>query len=296
MSDAEDERAWQEITKAMRALRDSGSSPRMIILPELSLPQTRLLDFEKMVSALNIIAIVGTDYLLDHKLRIAKNQAIVFVPNGFFKSKPSGSCARVVFGKTFPAPQEREELQGFSPSWSFEGEPRVYVFDCESLGQLGVSICYDFMDVERALMFRGKIQHLLVLSYNRDLKMFQSLADSLSRTVFCNVVVCNTGFYGGSVAVSPYYEAAERTLYSHSGAQLFTTQVVHLPVASLIQAQRGQASFREAISKRNSALQKKHRKTDRLFKNPPPGFEEGPALSARNVTLKEVLNDDQKRS
>jgi predicted amidohydrolase len=278
MNDEEDERAWQEITKAMRAFQDSGSSPKMILLPEVSLPRTRLPDFEKLVVALNLIAVTGVDYRLDHHKHLAKNEGIVFVPRGFFRSRPSRLCTRIVFGKTYPAPEESAKLKRLAPPWSFQGEFRVHVFDCEQYGRVGVSICYDFMDIERALMYRGKIQHLFVLAYNRDLKMFRSLAESLSRTVFCNVVVCNTGFYGGSIAMSPYYDANERILYSHDGASLFTTQVVRLPVAALMRAQE-RIRDKQIISK---ALGEGKRRTDRLFKDPPPGYPEDPAQLFQN--------------
>jgi predicted amidohydrolase len=277
MSAEQDEHAWQEISKAMRSFQDNESRPRLIVLPELSLPRTRLGDFEQLVSALNAIVIAGVDYRLDPIAHTAKNEGIVFVPKGFFQSKPSRYCTRVVFGKTHAAPAERAKLRQLAPSWTFEPDSTVYVFDCERYGCVGVSICYDFMDIERALLYRGQIQHLVVLAYNRDLNMFRALAESLSRTVFCNVIVCNTGHHGGSLAVSPHYEAAERVLYSHDGAKLFTAQVVNLPVQGLI---RAQADVRE---RKVPGL----RKTDFVFKDRPPGYEGGPHLSLR----KKPLND-----
>ena len=113
-------------------------------------------------------------------------------------------------------------------------------------------------------------------TYNKDIKMFQSLATSLSRTVFCNVVICNTGFFGGSLVVSPFYEAHKRVLYSHEGGELFTTQIVELPVRDLLEAQDGKA-----------------KKEVQQFKNPPPGFNVG-GIEGEQLKLFEeriLLND-----
>ncbi len=270
---AQDDHVWMETCKAMRTFQDGKTKPRFVVFPELSLPRTRMDDFGRLVGALNVIAVVGVDYMLDSKTRIARNQGIVFVPQNFFRDRPSKYCTQVVFGKTFPAPQERRDLESLVPAWTFHGDQNVYVFDCEQYGNVGVSICYDFMDIERALMYRGRIQHLFVLAYNRDVGMFKSLADSLSRTVFCNVVVCNTGYYGGSLAVSPYYSAHRRTCYAHDGAGLFTTQVIQLPVRGLIQAQSGAPPITAT------------KKVEQEFKEPPAGFRSGLQLTRRSQEL-----------
>jgi len=262
MSAAQDDYAWQEICKAMRSFKDGEVAPKFVVFPELALPRTRLEDFSKIVCSLNVIAFVGVDYLLDRDSRQARNQGMVFIPNGFWKGLRSRNCTQVIFGKSHPAPGERKALEGLDPPWSCAGDDKVYVFDADKFGRIGVSICYDFMDLERAVMYRGKIHHLLVIAYNKDLGMFKSLADSLSRTVYCNVVVCNTGAYGGSVAVSPFHLAHRRTIYAHTGNQLFTTQVVKLPIRGVEQAVQGDCG---AIS--YGARQEK------IFKDPPPGME-----------------------
>ena len=86
-------------------------------------------------------------------------------------------------------------------------------------------------------------------------------------------LVCNTAFFGGSLVVSPHYDAVRRTLYSHDGSSLFTTQTAPLPVYDLVRAQRGKKD------------KTKKRKTDRLFIDPPPGCKEMTQLSLRQVKL-----------
>ena len=71
--------------------------------------------------------------------------------------------------------------------------------------------------------------------------------------LFCNVVVCNCGKFGGSHAFSPFRVPQRRTVYRHSGLNLPNLQIVQLPLASLIERQRGTP--------------------DDQFKSLPPGYE-----------------------
>ena len=80
---------------------------------------------------------------------------------------------------------------------------------------------------------------MLVIAYNRDTDSFFHIAEALARVMYCNVLVCNTGYFGGSVAVSPYYEPWRRTVYRHNGGRMLATQVISLPVDSLNKAQLG---------------------------------------------------------
>lgn len=255
ISASEDGRAWHEIRRAMRALADHDDQPRIILLPELALPRTRLDDFERLVCSMNALTIIGVDYRLDHRTKSAKNEGLVLVPRNFWKRTPSRYAARVWFGKRDPAPAEASGFKKYASPWAFHADPNVYVFDAGPYGRIGVSICYDFMDIERALLYRGRVHHLFVIAYNRDVKLFESLAVSLSRTVFCNVVVCNTGYFGGSLVVTPYYEAFKRIGYSVDGGELFTAQCVQLPVRDLDAAIHGRDTGPSAT-----------------YKHLPPGF------------------------
>ncbi len=255
ISATEDNRAWHEIRRAMRALADHDDQPRIILLPELALPRTRLDDFEQLVCSMNSIAIVGVDYRLNHLTKSAKNEGLVIVPRNFWKRTPSRYATRVWFGKRDPAPAEASGFNSYIPPWTFDADPNVYVFNAGPYGSIGVSICYDFMDIERALLYRGRVHHLFVIAYNRDVKLFESLAVSLSRTVFCNVVVCNTGYFGGSLVVTPYHDAFKRIGYSVDGGQLFTAQCVPLPVQDL-----------------DAAIHGLNTKLHARYKHLPPGF------------------------
>ena len=250
---SEDKLAWHEIRRALRALNDHGEKPDIIILPELAIPRTRLEDFERIFCSMNVMAIAGVDYRLNRRERTLQNEGLVLVPRNFWKDIPSKFANLIWFGKNVPAPGEAKGFESYSPPWGFVADNNVYVFDAGPLGRIGVSICYDFMDLERALLYRGQIHHLVVIAYNRDIKMFESLAVSLSRTLFCNVIICNTGHYGGSLVVTPFYEAPLRIGYSINGGQTFSSQKVSVPIRGLDDAMRGGIGIVK-------------------FKSPPPGF------------------------
>ena len=120
-------------------------------------------------------------------------------------------------------------------------------------------------------MYRNQIQHLFVLSFNRDFTSFNHMAEALARTVFANVVVCNCGHYGGSLAVSPYRDPAYRVIYRHNGASLSTVQTFSLPLRAL----------------RSHQLEGG---TD--FKGRPPGYDLPVTLSVENVGVNAVADPE----
>lgn len=236
MSEIEERRAKREIRHFLASLRGLDRLPDIILFPELSVP----LGFEPMLrraaEKLESIIVAGLDYRIEtgESVPTVSNEAIVIVPRRLRGQQIARHTEVRRVGKTYPAPAEKLKLQSITGgSVAFLPHPTVWVFESPDLGKFAVAICYDFMDLDRIVMYRNKIQTLLILAYNRDTTSFDHLAEALSRMLFCNVVVCNCGQFGGSLAVSPFREPFRRLIYRHAGQGLPHAQVVQLPLAIL---------------------------------------------------------------
>jgi len=244
---------WKQVKTAFRSLTRGPIKPDIILMPELSLPRGYITELKRLSCKTGVVVISGVDYKKDFIRKVVKNQAVVFIPQKWPEKAASRGAKEFYFGKTYPALEEENKLKSGKIKWVFEGDSRLWIFDAGDYGIFAVCICYDFMDVERYIMYRNKIHHLFVLAYNKDINSFYHIAETITRTVYCNVVVCNTGHFGGSVAVAPYFDPNLRTIYRHEGKDLFTFQIVELPVEGLDQA-------------------KKRNDPERMFKSLPPGI------------------------
>lgn len=229
--------------------------PDIVVIPELAVAtyfESRIKSYAQKIGA---IVVAGLDFKQYEKGRIA-NRAIFYVPRDWPQGKQVGKvkATSFYFGKHFAS---REEMKIINKDWNMSFVPcnEFYIVDLAGYGKLGVSICADFYDIERYAIYKGRIQHLLIIANNKDVKSFYFLAEAISRLVYCNVVICNSGHYGGSVCFTPTKHEYQRYSYKHEGHDLFTTQIVSLPVDALWKAQ----------SEYENALKD--------FKNPPPGYE-----------------------
>ena len=255
MSLLEERRAMKEIRHYFASLRGSDPQPDIVLLPELAVPLGFEHKLKKAAEQLESIVIAGLDYRIESGQSgpAVSNEAVVIVPRRL-RDKQIALCTAVRrVGKTYPAPSEKKKLLNITGAGvEFVANPTVWIFESADFGKFAVAVCYDFMDLDRLVMYRNKIQALFILAYNRDTTSFEHSAEALSRMLFCNVVVCNCGKFGGSLAVSPFRKPYKRTVYKHLGQKLPNAQLVELPLANLIAHQVGRES------------------TD--FKNLPPGF------------------------
>jgi predicted amidohydrolase len=253
MSSTEELRIWNEIKKGFYSLKSEPENgrPHIVILPELTIPLSRETELQKIASKIGAVVIAGLDFQ-EQENNTVENKAVVLIPRSWPNSANYGGVNKLYFGKTFFAYDEKEYFRVKGKTG--KPCPAMYILDAGGYGRIGVAICSDFFDIERFLVYRGNIHHMIVIAYNKDVKSYYFLAEAISRLVYCNVVICNTGFYGGSIVFSLYQEEYKRYIYKHEGGKLFTTQILNLPVASLHEAQISTSDI------------------DGIFKAKPPGY------------------------
>lgn len=268
MSAVEERRAKKEIRHYLSSLRGLDSRPDIILLPELSVPLGFVAKLKVAAEKLESIIIAGLDYRIEtgETLPTVSNEAVVIVPRRLGGKQIARRTEIRRVGKTYPAPTEKKKLQAITgASVAFLAHPTVWIFESPDLGKFAVAICYDFMDLDRIVMYRNKVQTLFILAYNKDTTSFDHLAEALSRMLFCNVVVCNCGQFGGSLAVSPYREPYLRSIYRHAGQNLPHAQLIQLPLAALVAQQQGE--YNEKL------------------KSLPPGFDDIKALNQKTQPI-----------
>lgn len=264
MSDIEERVAKREIRHFLAAIRSSEEAPDFVLFPELSIPLGFEHRFRRAAQSIGSILIGGLDYKIQRSAGTptVSNEAVVIVPHTHGGTRRSAGTGGRYVGKTYPAPGELAKLSKIKfGAVEFLNQPTVWLFESPELGKFGVAVCYDFLDLDRLVMYRTKIQTLFILAYNRDTTSFEHAAEALSRMLFCNVVVCNCGNFGGSLAVSPFRAPHKRTVYRHSGLKLPNFQIVELPLGELEEHQSGA---------KNSN-----------FKSLPPGFETIVSLNSK---------------
>jgi len=247
------ERLWEEVKDGFITIFNLpvNQRPQLIVLPELSIPSYREKDLDDLCKKAAAVVIGGIDF--KEKERNVENKAVVKVPSNWPEQRFSRFVSTFYFGKNFFSELEKEYFK--KKEVTGKSYPYIPILDAGEFGNIGVAICADFFDIERFLLYKGRIHHMIVIAYNKDVKSFYFLAEAISRLVYCNVIICNTGYYGGSISFSPYKKEYKRYIYKHEGSKLFTTQIINLPVNELDRAQSND-------SEKNDS-----------FKTPPPGYE-----------------------
>lgn len=217
---------------------------QFVMLPEFFMPRKFLFSYikERAIRYRSII-MGGLEYGMDlypspsGKPRL-RNEAFVVIPDNIYQESNvvSGNATVITVPKLHPAPEEKELLS--KSGYEFVNGNRIYHFSSKRLGNFAVLICFDFLNLPVQAILQSKIQTLFVLTYNMDVTGFISIADTVQRLLLCNVVICNTGYYGGSVAFAPIREPRhKRQVLQINGNQIHAAVSVHLPIKEVWKVQ-----------------------------------------------------------
>lgn len=246
---------WQEIRKGFHKLHNHHKQPDIIVLPELTLPLAYKNGLRELSKSINSVVIAGLDYYIQDK-RIY-NKAILIVPNKWGENLSSIKTSYYILGKKNPANIEKKAINIYNEKWgtdiNFTPDRNIYLIDAGKFGKIGFAICADFYDLERFLAYKGRVQHIIIIAYNKDVNSFFALAEAIARLLMCNVIICNTGKFGDSMVYCPYKQDFKRQVFRHQGAKLFATQVAEIPVRKLVEDQKRCSNNSETL----------------YFKNPP---------------------------
>jgi predicted amidohydrolase len=260
------ERVWNEILIGLIEMLKVDGKPDIILIPELHIPISKISQIKKFSKKYNVIIIGGIDFQSNPIIRTKiRNRGIICIPDSAGFLSKALRVSSMQFGKTYFTYMERsmfsKGIVGIGPCEA-DPEQNMYVFESEQLGNFGVMICSDIFDLERMMLYQGRIHHLFIISLNKDLNTYFAMAESLTRMLYCNVVICNTGHYGGSMAVAPFRDVNQRIIYKYIGQQMFNTHVINIPLIKLEEAQ----NF-DFINDENSHIP---------FKASPPGYRKQP--------------------
>jgi hypothetical protein len=204
--------------------------PDYLLLPELAVPRRWVTGVSNRLLAKGISLVAGVEYKHLGDSRVV-NQAVLALTDDRL-----GFDASLVLwqDKGVAAPGEEEALlRNHGKTWP-EGdyEPRITVYRHFGF-DFGVLICSELQEIAHRAQFRGQVDALFVLSWNKDLETFSALVDSAALDVHAYVGLVNNREFGDSRLRTPAKESYLRDTCRIRGGENDYAAVVKLDVASL---------------------------------------------------------------
>lgn len=234
---------YESIEKVFQVARKSGAN--FVLLPEFCVPRKYLPNLEQWAEKLGAIIIGGMEYgpgWCDDNDRSCHliNQAFVITPRNLlcpskYSLRYRKGATLVKITKLSLAPEEKRMV--LKNNYKYREGNGIYIFQNEILGDFAVLICFDFMNLPVQVLLQSSVQTLFIVAFNKDVSAFKALAETDIRLLLCNVVICNAGRYGGSLAYAPYREPYERLVYQVEGNNVESAVTIELPLKPLKQIQ-----------------------------------------------------------
>lgn len=263
-----------------------GSSPELVILPEVSVPNPEATTVRGLVRKSGRGALAGLYWRVLPPVypgasvpttRWFVNEAELVLAVGYEDRGPTGIRWYRV-RKPVPSHMEaglaRALQEEHGTRWCVLAGHRWYRFVHPRWGDFTIAICSDLLDATPWSSLRGELVHLFMVAFNRDVELFESLTWVRAYENYVNLVSVNHGSKGGSFVWTPRI-AHKKEIAQLRGHPLFLLADVDVPVARMVEAQQNQAD-RTVSDAASQWLQRSGQTRD--FKAPPPGYVRGAKL------------------
>ncbi|MDX2079414.1 MAG: hypothetical protein SFU53_01385 [Terrimicrobiaceae bacterium] len=230
------------------------------MFPELSIPREWVMEVAASLQRSGISLIAGVEYEVDISggRRLCHNPVFMVL-----RSTDLGySTYRLLRqDKTIPALEEENELRRLSNLELVPKEPfdfgflkrrdsRRPVFQHGDF-QFGVLVCNELTNIAFRASYRGDVDALFVVEWNKDLKTFAPLVESTAYDVHCFVIQVNNREYGDSRVRIPAKDDWKRDVVRLQGGENDYAVVGELDVPALrsFQSHHRSATAQRAVFK-----------------------------------------------
>lgn len=229
-----------------------------LVFPELSIPRRVLTYIALKLKVRRISLIAGIEYEkrashphFPSEIKGLVSNQLVYILNATTNSKLEQVF--IAQEKVIPAIHEESELFAVGGKWLQPNNNIKYLINHSGFHFSGL-ICNDLLNIDYRQSLRGKIDALIVVEWNKDVEMYDSLVQSSSNDLHCFVVQVNNRRFGDTRLRAPYKEAYERDRVRVRGGELDYYVIATLDIESLREFQRF------------------HRSPSKPFKPVPTGF------------------------
>lgn len=184
----------------------SEDTPHYLLLPEVSIPAAWFLRLAEKLKHKNISLIAGVEFLVINPKgadKLIRNQIWHNLVHSAFGFSTSAVYRQ---DKQRPAPGEESFLWNLDklrlkPEIPFTEHPPIIKHGNFMFASL---ICSELTNSKYRSSLRGKIDALMLVESNRDLRTFNALVESSALDIHCYVAQANNRIYGDSRIRAPY--------------------------------------------------------------------------------------------
>jgi len=204
---------WQEMSKLLNLAVEEKCD--LLILPEVSIPWMWLPLMVSHARRRKLGLVFGLEHLVVEKNRkkYITNTVVAALP---YLNNGSVQCAVIARSKNHYSPYEKSEFKRLHYRLL---SPRPHKYHLIKWRGMSFTIfnCFELTDIQQRGLFRGNIDALFAVEWNRDISYFSNIVESAAVDIHCTIIQTNTSEYGDSRIYSPYHEAHKRDIIRVKG-------------------------------------------------------------------------------